>query len=76
MSGEFFAKKAKEQCLNMCIRAGEAYLGCFGIPVGDLDKLRATHVISTTVVALMKAGKDDKKRLCVSLSPVSGVGLY
>ena len=43
--GEFFAKRAKTHCLSNCIRAAEAYLHYFGMPVGDQDKRWAPHVI-------------------------------
>ena len=43
--GEFFAKRAKKHCLSNCIRAAEAYLHYFGMPVGDQDKRWAPHVI-------------------------------
>ena len=33
--GKCFSKKAKKHCLNNCIRAGEAYLYYFGMPIGD-----------------------------------------
>ena len=42
---EFFAKRAKKHCLSNCIRAAEAYLHYFGMPVGNQDKRWAPHVI-------------------------------
>ena len=39
------AKRAKKHCLSNCIRAAEAYLHYFGMPVGDQNKRWAPHVI-------------------------------
>ena len=43
--GEFFAKRTTKHCLNNCIRAGDACLAYFGMPVGDQEKRWAPHVI-------------------------------
>ena len=43
--GEFFPKKAKKHALDASIRAKEAYLAYFEMPVGDQDKRWAPHVI-------------------------------
>ena len=43
--GECFPEKAKKHALDASIRAKEAYLEYFGMPVGDQDKRWAPHVI-------------------------------
>ena len=54
--GEFFAKRAKKPCMSNCIRAAEAYLHYFGMPIGDQDKQWAHMSSVTTIVALFKVG--------------------
>ena len=54
--GEFFAKRAKKHCLSNCIRAAEAYLYYFGMPVGDQDNNGHHMSFVTTVIALLKVG--------------------
>ena len=58
---EFFAKRAKKHCLSNCIRAAEAYLHYFRMPVGDQDKRLAPHVICDYCRRTLEAGLRSRK---------------
>ena len=60
---EFFAKRAKKHCLNNCIRAGEAYLAYFGMPVGDQDKRWAPHVIYDYCRRTLEGLREEKRAI-------------
>ena len=62
VSNKSFAKRAKKYCLSNCIRAGEAYLHYFGMPVGEQDKRWAPRVICGCSHRTLEASLRGEKR--------------
>ena len=73
--GEIFPKRSKKHCLSNCIRAAEAYLYYFEMPVGDQDKRWAPHVICDYCRRTLEGWLRGEKRAMRLLFPVSGVTL-